>query len=113
MAALRRQIYNYSKGHVAYHLTTLLNDHDLRVLTRLLIALPRSQLKRSLLRLRGRSPYPLSLVLLEFLGTLAGPWALWRSRRRVKREGRSTPYVPLARRSPAVVSMGVGNAACE
>jgi len=113
MAALRHQIYSYSKGHVAYHLTTLLNDHDLRVLTRLLIALPRSQLKRSLLRLRGRSPYPLSLILLEFLGTLAGPWALWRSRRRVKREGRSTPYVPVARRSPAVVSMGVGNAACE
>jgi GT2 family glycosyltransferase len=93
MSGLRHQIYNYSKGHVAYQLTTLLRDRDLRALTRLLYALPRSQLKRSLLRLRRRSAYPLSLILLETLGTLAGPWALWRSRRRVRREGRSGPYV--------------------
>ena len=30
LAALRRQLYNYSKGHVAYQLTTLLRDHDRR-----------------------------------------------------------------------------------
>jgi GT2 family glycosyltransferase len=96
MAGLRHQIYNYSKGHVAYQLTTLLRDRDLRALTRLLLALPRSQLKRSVLRLCGKSDYPLSLILLETLGTLVGPWALWRSRRRVRREGRSGPYAPAA-----------------
>ncbi len=32
MEAFRKQIYGYSRGHVAYHLTTLINDGDLRVL---------------------------------------------------------------------------------
>jgi GT2 family glycosyltransferase len=75
MSALRYQIYNYSKGHVSYHLTTLLRDHDLRALTRLLYSLPRSQLGRVRQRLAGRSVYPLSLVLLEILGMWVGPWA--------------------------------------
>jgi GT2 family glycosyltransferase len=104
MRALRRQIYGYSKGHVAYHLTTLLRDHDLRALMRLSIHLPRWHIKQVLRqiksRLRGkRMDYPLSLTLLEIAGNLAGPWALWRSRRRVKREGRSQPYVPVLQRS--------------
>ena len=104
MRALRRQIYGYSKGHVAYHLTTLLRDHDLRALLRLSIHLPRWHVKQVLRqiksRLRGkRTDYPLSLTLLEIAGNLAGPWALWRSHRRVKREGRSQPYVPVPQRS--------------
>ena len=87
--ALRKQIYNYSKGHVAYHLTTLLRNGDRRALFRLLIELPRTYVKRIYRRLRGRSVYPVSLILLEILGNLAGPFTLWRSRRRVRREGRS------------------------
>lgn len=87
--SLRKQIYNYSKGHVAYHLTTLLRDGDRRALHRLLVELPRTYLKRIYRRLRGRSDYPISLILLEIAGNLAGPWALWQSRRRVRREGRS------------------------
>lgn len=97
MSALRRQIYNYSKGHVAYHLTTLLRDRDLRSLVRLAIELPRSYIQRIKARLRGRSEYPLSLLLLEIAGNLAGPWSLWQSRQRVKREGRSDPYIPSQR----------------
>jgi GT2 family glycosyltransferase len=104
MSALRRQIYNYSKGHVAYHLTTLLRYHDLRALIRLGYELPRGHLLQILrqikARLRGnRSNYPFSIILPQILGNLAGPWALWRSRRRVKREGRSQPYIPVSRRS--------------
>ena len=91
--ALRHQIYSYSKGHVAYHLTTLLNDGDTRALVRLLYSLPRTFAKRAWVHLRGWSEYPLSLILVEIAGTLAGPWALWRSRRRVRRIG------PGARRS--------------
>jgi hypothetical protein len=41
MKAFRRQIYNYSKGHVAYHLITLFRDRDLRALVRIFIELPR------------------------------------------------------------------------
>ena len=110
MPALRHQIYNYSKGHIAYHLTTLLRDHDLRALTRLLYALPRSQLVRIKQRLRGRSVYPVSLIMLEILGTMVGPWALWKSRRRVRREGRSGPYVPVAQRSSTDVANSTGRA---
>jgi hypothetical protein len=98
-AELRCQLYNLSKGHVAYHLDTLMRDQDLRALVRLGIRLPQTYIRRMKDRLCGRSKYPLSLILIEMAGNLAGPWALWRSRRIVKREGRSLPYVPVAQRS--------------
>jgi O-antigen biosynthesis protein len=90
MAALRKQLYNYSKGHVAYHLTTLFRDKDRRVLLNLLIHLPRYHWQRIKASLRGRSDYPLSLILLEIRGNLMGPWSLWQSVRRVRRQGRSS-----------------------
>ncbi len=90
---LRRQIYNYSKGHVAYLLTTLLRDHDLRALAQMAIGLPGIHIWRTMEWLSGRSDYPLSLILFEVAGNIAGPWSLWKSRRRVKREGRSGTYV--------------------
>ena len=90
LKAFRKQIYNYSKGHVAYHLTTLLNDGDFRALARILVGLPLIHLSRIYYRLRGWTDYPISFVLLEAAGNLAGPWALWVSRQRVKRIGRSS-----------------------
>ncbi|HXG91549.1 MAG TPA: glycosyltransferase [Blastocatellia bacterium] len=102
MKSLRRQLYNYSKGHVAYHLLTLLSEHDRRALVRLCLRLPQEHLRRIFTRLRGRSDYPLSLLLLEMAGNLAGPLALWRARRQVKREGPSEPYVPASERAIAV-----------
>jgi GT2 family glycosyltransferase len=89
MRALRSQIYNYSKGHVSYHLTTLFRDRDRRALAYLAIRLPRAHLWRINRRLRGQSDYPLSLVLLEVVGNFAAPWGLWRSLRSVARHGRS------------------------
>lgn len=86
LLALRRQIFGYSKGHVAYHLTTLLRDGDWRAVINLAFLLPVAHVRRALRRLSGRSDYPLSLILLEVAGNLAGPWALWKSRRRVGRE---------------------------
>jgi GT2 family glycosyltransferase len=85
--ALYRQLYNYSKGHVAYHLTTLVRDRDLRALVRLGIRLPQTYMRRFKDRLLGRSDYPASLILLEIIGNLAGPWSLWRSRRRLQQRG--------------------------
>jgi GT2 family glycosyltransferase len=115
MPALRRQIYSYSKGHVAYHLTTLLCDRDLRALLRLGVHLPRYHLKRIYQEIKRRlcgkeSDYPLSLIFLEIAGNLVGPWALWRSRRRVKREGRSQPYIPVSRRSVVTRELPLGEA---
>jgi GT2 family glycosyltransferase len=94
MRALRHQIYSYSKGHVAYQLTTWLNDGDRRALVRLFYELPRIYLLRSWYRVRGYSDYPLGFIALEVLGILAGPWALWKSRRRVRRLGRSGVATP-------------------
>ena len=85
--ALRQQIYAYSKGHVAYHLTTLFRDGDWRALLRLGYSLPKVYATRAYVRLRGWSDYPLSLILLEIAGSLAGPFALWKARRRVRRLG--------------------------
>jgi hypothetical protein len=99
MPALRRQIYAYAKGHVAYQLRTLMRDGDLRALARLCVQLPVVYAGRIRARLRDRHEYPLRLVALEIAGTLAGPFALWRSCRRVARTGRSRPYVPPAERT--------------
>jgi len=98
MPALRNQIYAYSKGHVAYHLTTLLRDRDVRALRDLTVRLPRWHLRQltsyAKRRLSRKDHYPLGLILLEIRGNLAGFQALWQSYRRVRREGRSTLYVP-------------------
>jgi glycosyltransferase involved in cell wall biosynthesis len=103
MAALRRQIYNYSKGHVAYHLTTCLNDGDLRAIVQIFAGLPYIHCQRIYYWLRGWSDYPLSLIFVEIAGNFAGPWSLWRSRQRVRREGRSTPYI-LPQKRPAIIA---------
>ena len=87
--ALRSQIFDYSKGHVAYQLTTLINEHDPRALVRLAWSLPKTFVRRAIERIRLRSDYPLDLIGLEICGSVAGPWALWRSRRRVRKLGRS------------------------
>jgi O-antigen biosynthesis protein len=96
---LRQQIYNYAKGHVAYHLTTLIRDHDFRALVRLLIDLPLMRIKQVVGRFFVTKEYPLSMVLRDVAGNLAGPFALLRSRRRVRRLGASKPYVPVAERT--------------
>ena len=94
MKAVRRQIYSYAKGHAAYQLTTWLRDGDRRGLTRLVYELPGVYARRAWQRVRRQSNYPVTFVVLEVLGTLAGPLALWRSRRRVRRLGPSTTLGP-------------------
>ncbi|MGB7441931.1 MAG: glycosyltransferase [Coleofasciculaceae cyanobacterium] len=98
MAALRRQIYNYSKGIVSFQLTTLLRERDFRVLTMLAIDIPKWHVSRIRERLKGKTDYPLPLQWLEIRGHLAGPWSLWRSHIRVQNEGHSSPYVPVTER---------------
>ena len=90
--ALRRQLYGYSKGHVSYNLTTWLRDGDWRGIYQILIGLPVYHAHRIVELLMKKSDYPLSLILLEVWGNLAGPWSLWRSRIRVSREGRSDSF---------------------
>jgi hypothetical protein len=92
--SLRHQIFSYSKGHVAYQLGTLTRAHDRRALVRLFYSLPKVYAVRAWERLRGRSEYPLPLIATEILGNIAGPWALWRARRRVRRLGPSVRPEP-------------------
>lgn len=94
MESLRNQIYSYSKGHVAYHLTTLQRYGDRRSIIRLLYSLPKTYARRIAERLRRRSDYPLSLIALEIRGNLGGPLALWQARRRVRRFGPTPPVPP-------------------
>ncbi len=89
MAALKKQLYNYSKGFISYHLTTVLRDRDYRALGTMLVFLPLYHFKRLLLWPWGDRAYPLWLILAEIQGNLAGPWSLWRSRQRVASWGLS------------------------
>jgi GT2 family glycosyltransferase len=97
--SLRHQIFSYSKGHVAYQLTTLFREGDSRALVRLFYSLPKVYAVRIWERLRGRSEYPIPLITTEILGSLAGPLALWQARRRVRRLG------PSVRPQPHAVSL--------
>jgi hypothetical protein len=88
MTELRRQLYNYSKGFIAYQLVTLFNDGDFRGLFTILFCLPywRAQdLKNSLLR---RSPMPISFIFLQIAGHLASAWYLIQSLLNARRLGR-------------------------
>lgn len=84
MTGLRRQLYAYSRGHVAYHLTTLLESRDGRALVRIFAELPLAFARRAWARLRRKSAYPLRLLAVELAGTLAGPWSLWRAHRQAR-----------------------------
>lgn len=97
MRALRRQVYGYTKGHVAYHLTTLVDDGDRRALVRLLRDMPRHFARRALRLLLVDRSYRPSLLAAEVAGWIVGPWAFWRARARARRLGRSGPLAPISR----------------
>jgi glycosyltransferase involved in cell wall biosynthesis len=92
MRGFRRQLYAYSKGHVAYHLLVLFRYGDLRSLKRILFQLPRWWFKqmyrwlRNIVRLK-RPEWPLHLVFIEIAGHLMGPWSLICSIFRVRKLG--------------------------
>lgn len=95
MSALYRQVYNYSKGHIAYHLTTFYCDRDLRGILHILVQIPKWRLKQIYYYFKdlinGNECFPFSMFFLEIIGNFVGPFAFWRSRRLIKKTGRSTP----------------------
>ncbi len=110
MRSLRKQIFAYSKGHVAAQWLTLLRHGDRRSLYRLLVEIPPWEIKQLIRSMLGRSQYPVSLRLVEIGGLMAGPWALWRSLRRVRRLGRSDPYLPPSMRANPCLATVAGHA---
>jgi O-antigen biosynthesis protein len=93
MKSLYGQIYNYSKGHVAYHLMVFMHHRDFRSLFNVVVTLPlwhMYNLKRYLtskLFMKSEAYYPLKMIAWEVLGNLAGPWALFKSWRLVRSTG--------------------------
>lgn len=90
MSELRRQLFAYSKGHVAYHLRTFSDYRDGRALVRIFAELPLAFFRRAVDRICRRTQYPLRLLALEILGTFLGPWSLWRATRLAARHHRAT-----------------------
>ena len=90
MAELKKQLFNYSKGNIAYHGTVLIHDRDLRVLPTVFIFLPIYYFKKLFIALFIDRRYPITLRFTEIAGILAGPWGLWRSYRLIKKIGRGT-----------------------
>jgi hypothetical protein len=84
MTDFRKQMFDYSKGHIAYHLTTLLHDRDLRAIGYLAWDIPRGYLWRVNRRLKGRATYPLEVEFIELAGNLAGPAAYFKAVRRAR-----------------------------
>jgi glycosyltransferase involved in cell wall biosynthesis len=99
MSSFRKQIYNYSKGHIAHHLLTLFNDKDLRGLYRILLELPITNFNRIKRSFKRKTEYPISMILLEIVGNLIGPWALLRSWVRVRRQGKSASYAGVSKKT--------------
>lgn len=83
--ALKKQLYNYSKGQTSYQLRTLVSDGDRRVLWQLFWDLPIWHLKRLYRIGRGSLRYPLSLVWEEVRGNVVGPFAFYKAVKMHKR----------------------------
>ncbi len=92
MAELKRQLFNYGKGNIAYHSTVLICDRDLRVLPMVFIFLPIYCFKQVLIAMFIDRRYPVSLRLTEIAGLFAGPWGYWRSVQLIKRIGRGDRF---------------------
>jgi GT2 family glycosyltransferase len=89
---LRRQLFAYSKGHVAYHLVTMIKYNDLRGLVRILVELPKSFVSRCIARSLSRNSYPWTLLAIEIVGTLLGPISLIQSHYYVYKEKKRTDH---------------------
>lgn len=81
IAALKRQLFEYSKGQVSYQLRTLVSDGDKRALWHLVAGLPMWYARRIYRSVRGRQRFPLTLIGQEVTGYMVGPYAFYTSNR--------------------------------
>ncbi len=104
MPALCRQWHGYMRSATSYHLTLWLQEKDRRGFNHLVFGLPIYLWGYVIDRLRGQHQVPWSVVRSEVSGFFYGFWGYARSVLRVKRLGRSQPYVPPAQRTTQVES---------
>jgi GT2 family glycosyltransferase len=98
LPGLYKQVYGHMKGGTAYHLLLWLQEKDQRGFRQLFFELPRYYIRHIRARLRGQHQTPWRFLWSEIAGYFAGYWGYWQSCRRVKQQGRSVPYVPVAQR---------------
>lgn len=99
LPAFYKQIYGHMKGGTAYHLLLWLQEKDRRGLRQLVVELPNYHVRQILGRLKGQNQTPWRLLWSEVAGYFAGYWGYWQSCQRVKQQGRSAPYIPIAERA--------------
>lgn len=85
LSSFARQVQSYRQGHIAHHLTALVEDGDWRSLIQLLLWLQLYDGWRILARLRGKIDYPMSLIWREIGGNFTGVWGWWQARRLLRR----------------------------
>ena len=102
--ALRRQVYNYAKSAVGYHLMTLFADGDRRARASLLGGLQRYYLRRLMQASLGRADVPPRIVLVEIAGNLAGGFSFLASEGRRRMLARDPAHPPTPRALPATVA---------
>jgi O-antigen biosynthesis protein len=98
MTALRKQQQHYMRSASACQLLVWQQDGDRRALQQMLKDMPIYLCQYVWKRLKGENKIPWSIVGSEFYGYYIGFWAYYQSKRRVKRLGRSAPYIPPADR---------------
>jgi O-antigen biosynthesis protein len=108
LKGLYKQIYGHMKGGTAYHLLLWLQEKDPRGRDQLFVGMPNYLKGYCWDRLRGRHQTPWRIMWSEVAGYVAGFWGYWQSVQRLKQLGRSAPYVPVARRSPASAPADLG-----
>ncbi len=84
LSAFARQLQGYRQGHIAHHLTALVEEGDWRSVIQLLFWLPLYDVWRIQARLRRQIDFPLSLILREIWGNFTGVWTWWQARRILK-----------------------------
>lgn len=91
--ALHSQLRNYSSGHVAYHLRTLISDGDIRAIERL-VNLAAAQGRRvakvgANVLLRRQPKSALERLVVEVTGNVSGPLAFAKSVRNLRHIGKT------------------------
>jgi O-antigen biosynthesis protein len=99
MQAVSKQWHGYMRSGAGYHLILWLQEGDRRAFKQLFSVLPQHLWCYVRDRAMGKHQVPWPVVRGELTGYLAGFWGYYQSRQRVKRLGRSAPYVPPELRS--------------
>ncbi|MBE9030715.1 glycosyltransferase [filamentous cyanobacterium LEGE 11480] len=102
MQALCKQWHGYMRSATCYHLILWRQEQDMRAKRQLFSVLPQGIWGYVCDRIKGKHHVPWMIVGNEISGYFAGFWGYYQSVQRVKRLGRSAPYIPVQQRSTQI-----------